>query len=432
MASYKPPTENLPIFDSSLFDTPNITIPDVSDQYLLFPVAQGAETLKDTTIIGDLLCQQSVEINGVTTINNGLVADTIQAGSIEGISEMSTNNLYCDTLHYVNLDPPISGVSETIQKVLQNGNLAQNETLIGLGGLTMTGIINMQDQAIDNCGTLDMHANIEMGNFNINGVNDLNFVNGDSIGQNSTNTIKFSNVSGVPFYLENGDIQGIDNQQFKLRDDSQDYITISDQGTSQIKLCSQRLLRSLNSTSSANGFGYIMDTLVKPPMYKQIFNGINSTKTLALTAGVPSWIFGVNIYPTGEDLVFNIGINYAEILFSYFQINFTASSPFSPPNTCQLFLSSDPNPTSYDPTKGNAIIFGVVNSSTGQPNYTFTSSVPIILYYQNGSLGASFIDLYLNIQIQDAGTYTVSLQNCNFTITAYVAGKNNQTIVFNG
>lgn len=424
MASYKPPTENLPIFDSSLFDTPNTIIPDVSDQYLLFPVAQGAETLKDTTITGELLCTDKATFNDDVNIERIFGGD----GQFDNITVLDTADI--NIVKWGSFDPPISGVAEPINKVLQNGNNADNETLIDLGGLTMTGNINMQQQAINNCGQIDMDANIEMGNFNINDVNDINFNNGDSIGQNSTNTIKFSNCSGVPFYLENGDIDGIDNQQFKMRDDNEDYITISDQGTSQIKLCSQRLLRAVSSTNPPNGFGYILDSLVRPPMYKQIFSNVNSSNPLSLTSSVPAWVMACNIYPSSGDQVFNIGLNYAEILFSYFQINFTASSPFVGTNNCQLFLSNSPTPSSYDPTKGNAIIFNVVNNSSGQPNFTFTSSVPIILYYQNGGLGTSFTDLYLNIQIQDTGVYTIALQNCNFVITAYIAGKNSETLVF--
>ena len=277
-----------------------------------------------------------------------------------------------------------------------------------------------------------MTGNIEVNNYDIDSVNQINFFKGGGFGQNSLNIIKFENVANVPFYLENGDLNGINNQTFKMKDDTNDYVVVQDQGVSQIKLNSQKLIRGTVSTNPSNSsYGYIMDTLVRPPMYKQIFHNINSSNSLSLS-GVPTYVFGINIFPTGGDQVYNIGINYAEILFSYFQINFTASAPYVGTNNCQLFLSNVPNPPAYDPSKGNAIIFNVGNNGSGDPNYTFTSSIPIILYYQNGDLGTSFSNLYLNIQIEDTGVYTVALQNCNFVITAYVAGENNETLVFGG
>jgi hypothetical protein len=258
-----------------------------------------------------------------------------------------TNNITCKQLNYQSLNPPIAG-AQNLAQTLELGNDAETKTIINLGGLSMQG-----DIALDN--------------YDIASVNQINFFKGGGFGQNSLNTIKFTNVANVPFYLQNGDLDGIDNQTFKMKDDTNDYLIIQDQGVSQIKLNSQKLIRGISSTNPSNSsYGYIMDTLVRPPMYKQIFHNVNSSNPLSLTSGIPTFIFGVNIFPTGGDQVYNIGINYAEILFSYFQINFTASSPFVGTNNCQLFLSNAPNPPSYDPSLGNAIIFNVVNNSFNQ------------------------------------------------------------------
>ena len=115
-------------------------------------------------------------------------------------------------------------------------------------------------------------------------------------------------------------------------------------------------------------------------MYKQIFYNISSSNPLSLTSGVPTFIFKSDIYPSSANRVFNYGINYAEILLSYFQINFTSSAPWVGTNNCQLFLSNAPNPTSYDPTLGNAIVFNIVNNGSGQPNYTFTSNIYVNMH----------------------------------------------------
>jgi len=56
MASYLPPTENLPSFNPSVFDTGNdsLTYNEAKKLFLTFPNAQGTENLLDTNINGDL------------------------------------------------------------------------------------------------------------------------------------------------------------------------------------------------------------------------------------------------------------------------------------------------------------------------------------------------------------------------------------------
>jgi len=61
MASYQPPTEDLAIFNPTVF-LPNenpLTIGEASKYFLRFPNAQGTENLLNTTVNGDLT------VNGV-------------------------------------------------------------------------------------------------------------------------------------------------------------------------------------------------------------------------------------------------------------------------------------------------------------------------------------------------------------------------------
>ena len=408
MASYKPPSENLPIFDSSLFDNANVAVPDVSDQYLTFPIAQGAETLQDTTVAGDLTVLGKTIIDNLEL--NNIIAQTITLGTSEtgglisgafGIQQSDTSgfpntmngtifsDIQCNvatvaTLNYTELNPPIAG-AQNLAEVLTIGNSGQGQGMTNMGTIQITnGELQISDGGLPD----------------------------------SRNIIQMSNPDDT-LLIVHGDINAETNYITFLNDPS-NYTTIS---------CTE-LLRNDTSSDPANATGFIMDTLNHPPMYKQIFYNISSSNPLSLTSGVPTFIFKSDIYPSSANRVFNYGINYAEILLSYFQINFTSSAPWVGTNNCQLFLSNAPNPTSYDPTLGNAIVFNIVNNGSGQPNYTFTSSVPIILYYQNGDLGTKFENLYFNIQIQDTGVYTVALQNCNFAVTAYVAGKNTGSLVF--
>lgn len=411
MASYKPPNENLPIFDSELFNNANTAIPDVSDTYLTFPVAQGAETLKDTTISGDLLCLQTVEINGTTTINNGLFSDSIQAGTITGTSEISTVDSYCTTLHYTNLDPPISGVAEPISKVLQNGNNALNETLINLGGLVMTGDIDLQFQQINNWN------NGTIGNY-------LNVLNNNSLGSDTRAQFGVYNDSGTNGYIIGiGDLSGQLNEfnTFKIEDKNtnQQYLRIDNASTQQITLASDKLLYKKDSTNPPSATAYILNSLSNPPMFKQIFYNIsNSISNKNLTA--PYWLWATKLYD--GDTVFNYGVNYGELLLSYFSITITSPSAWIGTNNCQLYLGNGPS-VDYDSSLGNRIVFNCTNNSSGDANFTFTSTIPIILYYQNGDSGSSFQTLYFLVSFQDAGIYSFQFNNCNFVSTGTIAGK---------
>jgi hypothetical protein len=78
MASYEPPTENLAIFDPSVFtsnDTP-LTISEAAKYFLKYPNAQGTENL------------QTTNVNGVLTANAG-----IKSNSVEPIAITDTENI---------------------------------------------------------------------------------------------------------------------------------------------------------------------------------------------------------------------------------------------------------------------------------------------------------------------------------------------------
>jgi len=62
MSAYNPPIRNLSIFDTLLFRDANsggVDIDFLNRNYLKFPIAQGAETLQQTTINGDLTLNQT-------------------------------------------------------------------------------------------------------------------------------------------------------------------------------------------------------------------------------------------------------------------------------------------------------------------------------------------------------------------------------------
>jgi hypothetical protein len=438
--SYKPPRENLPIFDSSLFNDANTAIPDVSDTYLTFPVAQGAETLKDTTVDGDLL------VLGSTTIAS-LVLEDIECTEIQ-----ATGNIFCNTitaqgagdningegivcmridapdyvstgtLKYVTLDPPISGVAEPINKVLQNGNDAENETLINLGGLTMQGNINANFNQIEN-----------WNNGTVGGY--LYAANGNPLNTDTRAQFGVFNNNGNNGYIMGiGDAAGTLNEYntFKIADNTtgQQYLRIDNASTQQITLSADKLLYKTDYTNPASGTSYILNSISNPPMYKQIFaNVYNIIENKTITSSVPYWLWASKVYE--GDAVFNYGVNYGELLLSYFSITITSPTPWVGTNNCQLYLGNSLN-SIFDPDLGNRITFNCVNNPTnGLADFTFVSTIPIILYFQNGDSGNSFDTLYFLAQFQDSGTYSFQFNNCNFMTTGTISGKNTGALAIN-
>ena len=428
--SYKPPRENLPIFDSSLFNDANTAIPDVSDTYLTFPVAQGAETLKDTTIDGDLLVLGKTTIADLdledincstltTAITSGV---TITSSGINCTFIDASDDITCQTLNYDSLNPPISGVAEPISKVLQNGNDAENETLINLGGLTMTGNLDVNFSQITNWanGTVGGH---------------LYTASGNPLGTDTRAEFGVFNNSGI-----NGYIMGIGDQAgtldeyntFKIADyaTGQQYLRIDNASTQQITLSSDKLLYKTDYTNPASGTSYILNSISNPPMYKQIFANVsNLISNKSIPSSVPYWLWASKVYE--GDTVFNYGVNYGELLLSYFSITITSPTPWVGTNNCQLYLGNSLN-SIFDPDLGNRIVFNCVNNpNNGEADFTFVSTIPIILYYQNGDLGNSFTTLYLLAQFQDSGTYSFQFNNCNFMTTGTISGKNTGALAIN-
>lgn len=357
---------------------------------------KNVNTTSDGSINTNAIFTDTLVVN--STGNSAIsCSGNIDCENIDVVENISCSTITAGTVNYTTLNPPIAGETQNLQQVLTQGN-------------------NANDIGINNLGTV----NITSG--------DLIITDGNNVGQDTQAYISLNNISEVPFYLAYGDSQGITNQKFRLLDSTQEYLKIQNTGTTTTTLSSQKLLRNLNSSNPANQTGYILDSLNNPPMYKQIFNDVDHTLTQIFNSGSASWLFGSNLY-TG-DTVYNYGVNYGEILFSYFQIQFVSETPFNPLATCQLYLS--PSQTGvFDPTKGNRIGFNLTNNSSGQANYTFTSSIPIILYYQNGIAGASFNNLYLNVVLSQTQTITVTINNTNMVITGLITGQNTDSLVFN-
>lgn len=415
--SYKPPSENLPIFDTTLFNNANVPAQDLSDVHLNFPLAQGAETLLDTTIQGDLLANTAI-FNGLVQINNGLSAETINTGSLVSSDNIeAVNTVICNTLQYQNLDPPISGVAENIEKILQNGNNAGGEMLENLGGLEMAGNININYSQIQNWNDGII-------------LNSMSVVNGAALGEDTRAILNFYNNNGDTNYRmyigdQAGTSTGLD--EFNLEDETgQQYIKIIRGTSNQLTLSTAKLLYKTSTATSPQNTAYILDTITQPPIYKQIFQQIIQTFPNA-SLNTPFWLMAVNIYE--GDTVFNYGINFCELLIENLQINITSTTSFGVSNDFILYLGNS-STFAFDPTKGNKISFTLTDQN-GTPNYTYNSSIPLKLYYQNGDAGAEFQRVVLLCEADNNLDYTIQLTMSQFLITSYISGKNSQSITFN-
>lgn len=87
MADYLPPTENLPIFDTTVFDTAQnqyLTYNQATGLFLTFPIAQGAETLQAITVQGVATFDTALVVsNGKqnTSLGNGYLPLAVGQGS---------------------------------------------------------------------------------------------------------------------------------------------------------------------------------------------------------------------------------------------------------------------------------------------------------------------------------------------------------------
>ena len=106
MASYPPPTENLPIFNPVVFTTGDepLTYNDAVKKFLKYPNAQGTENLKDIVVNGTALFNNTAEFNDVTTFDSDIIIrdpDTNLTGEI--FQSGSSTNIRANNNGYIYL-----------------------------------------------------------------------------------------------------------------------------------------------------------------------------------------------------------------------------------------------------------------------------------------------------------------------------------------
>ena len=126
--SYLPPTENVAIFDSSLYqqNTEPLTYQQAIQEFLAYPQAQGTETLQNTNVAGTLKCSSSVVLaNGIDT-NAGDNYITYSGSGTAGVYSLgiiafnSLTSFTNNSLTGVNLPLSISSLYYNTPIYLQN------------------------------------------------------------------------------------------------------------------------------------------------------------------------------------------------------------------------------------------------------------------------------------------------------------------------
>jgi hypothetical protein len=133
MSSYLPPTENLPIFDSSTFSINNepLTFNQATNEFLRFPTAQGQETLQNIIVNGQSTFNAPVEvIDNLFKVSN-LGVPLLQVSTAFGIACGTTNITTTGTTSTTNLT--VNSITTTVTSTIVAGvlNIALGSYAIG-------------------------------------------------------------------------------------------------------------------------------------------------------------------------------------------------------------------------------------------------------------------------------------------------------------
>jgi hypothetical protein len=148
MAEYPPPTEDLPIFDNNVFVKLDsyVTVDHINNNFLKYPLAQGAETLTDVTVLG------TTTANGTIVQNN----TGININQTDHTVNTNANNLRATTMYgdlILRKPTTVNGGAMRLFDVLGSGNsmqLYQQSTTSSIIGLAPGGFTNINQRNATN------------------------------------------------------------------------------------------------------------------------------------------------------------------------------------------------------------------------------------------------------------------------------------------
>jgi len=304
MADYPPPTQDLPIFDTTVFSSAQndyLTYSQAADLFLTFPTAQGDETL------------QNITVNGVSEFNGALVmpdgstqssaytgAGIAKAGSyvstnltldVNGkISAISSGNPIPSTIVISSTDTP-----STVYPVLTDTNGASQALLIDNVTTSLS--------YVPSTGTLQP-ANLISGNIRAN----TGFTNADG-------TVQTSAYTG-------GAILAGSYTNTNITVNNQGKITALANGSGGGGGGTNAITAVVNTTDTASTLYPLLSTVgvlqtiyaddVTTPLSYTPFTGVLSSKTITTTNDIT--VNTVSIGTAGISTNLNIGSNFNGVL----------------------------------------------------------------------------------------------------------------------
>ena len=161
MAQYYPPTEDVPIFDTNLFEDPNefLTVTKANGKYLRFPNAQGDENLQAITVSGTSIFNQLSTFNDGFTVNGTGSDCTFNNfySNFHGDVNLMSSSLVCknDTGYCMQINAADDGNAN--KAYIQNyGEVGMIGNYVHLTSSNTTGRVSFRSNVIDLTGTDDM------------------------------------------------------------------------------------------------------------------------------------------------------------------------------------------------------------------------------------------------------------------------------------
>ena len=132
MSSYLPPTENLPIFDSSTFSINNepLTFNQATNEFLRFPTAQGQETFQNIIVNGQATFNAPVEVVDSLFKVSNLGIPLLQVSNTLGV-ECGTTNIHTNGITST-LNLTVDSITTTVTNTIAAGVLS-----VGLGAFAI-------------------------------------------------------------------------------------------------------------------------------------------------------------------------------------------------------------------------------------------------------------------------------------------------------
>lgn len=158
MATYNPPTENLPIFDPVVFLTGDeaLTTNEADKRYLKFPSAQGTEDLQAINVNGIAQFNTNIGVGSLSTSNNTPTLTTNKTALILGNGGNGKLDVDCpiNISSFGSLNLVSGDINMSSNSFINQGDTNTTANNLGLTNmkkpLTMDGTLNT-DRIIQNC-----------------------------------------------------------------------------------------------------------------------------------------------------------------------------------------------------------------------------------------------------------------------------------------